>query len=195
MILILDNFDSFTYNLYQQVLPFATSKNIAVQVIRNNVLQPHNIHIIKPNALIISPGPGNPDNTGNCRAIVNQLWGTVPILGVCLGHQLLAHMLKANIIPAKHVLHGKTSIVKHSKDALFKNIPESFRVARYHSLAVDRETLSDDWTITAATDDDEIMAIAHNTDKVWGIQFHPESFLTEHGDQIIENFIDQIELS
>ena len=186
MILIIDNYDSFTYNLVQYV----GSINDNLKVIKNDSLTLDAIKIMDLSHIIISPGPGNPKNTGICLSIIDQLSPSIPTLGICLGHQAIAYQYNANIINSKNIIHGETSIITHNNESvLFKDIPIKFNATRYHSLCIDRKFTNENLKITSWSDDEEIMSIEHIKYPIYGIQFHPESILTEYGMQIINNFI------
>ncbi|MEI4769218.1 aminodeoxychorismate/anthranilate synthase component II [Psychrobacillus sp. FJAT-51614] len=189
MILLIDNYDSFTYNLYQQVSMLGKE----VKVIRNDDITIKEIEELHPEAIIISPGPGDPSEAGISIQLIRELHEKYPILGICLGHQSIGAAFGADIVQAKNIMHGKLSIVEHSSDSLFQPFNESISVMRYHSLVIDEQTLSEDLEVLArATDDNEIMAIKHRNYPVFGLQFHPESIGTEQGDQLIQAFIAQI---
>ncbi len=184
-ILIIDNYDSFTYNLYHYVSKF----KINVDVIRNDKIDAKNIFKKKYNKVVISPGPGNPDQAGNCLKIVKQIHKKIPILGVCLGHQIIGQVFGGKIISAKNLMHGKTSKIKHNKKGLFKNIQNNFVATRYHSLVVDRKNFPKNLVITAETRNSTIMALMHKDYNIHGFQFHPESINTKVGMKLIKNFI------
>ena len=185
MILIIDNYDSFTYNIVQYV----GSINSNIRVIKNDECSIDEIICLPLSHIIISPGPGNPDDTGATKEIVNNFFGKIPILGICLGHQLLASIYGANIICSKNIVHGKISnIVVSEKSEIFKSLPRSFDVVRYHSLIVANDSFADIF-ITAKTNENEIMALEDQDNKVYGLQFHPESISTQYGINMIENFL------
>ena len=185
MILIIDNYDSFTYNIVQYV----GSINSNIRVIKNDECSIDEIICLPISHIIISPGPGNPDDTGETKEIVNNFFGKIPILGICLGHQLLASIYGANIICSKNIVHGKMSnIVISEKSEIFKSLPRSFDVVRYHSLIVENDSFADIF-ITAKTNENEIMALEDQDNKVYGLQFHPESISTQYGINMIENFL------
>lgn len=185
MILIIDNYDSFTYNIVQYV----GSINSNIRVIKNDECSIDEIICLPLSHIIISPGPGNPDDTGETKEIVNNFFGKIPILGICLGHQLLASIYGANIICSKNIVHGKMSnIVISEKSEIFKSLPRSFDVVRYHSLIVENDSFADIF-ITAKTNENEIMALEDQDNKVYGLQFHPESISTQYGINMIENFL------
>ena len=186
MILLIDNYDSFSYNLYQLI----GSINRDIKVIRNDELSINEIEQLKPSHIIISPGPGRPNDAGICEAVIDYFKGKIPMLGVCLGHQAIAETFGATITYAKEIMHGKQSMINIiDKTPLFEGLEQNFPAARYHSLAVSRETMPDELKITAQTDDGEIMAIEHRNYPIFGLQFHPESILTVQGDAIIRNFL------
>ena len=189
-ILFIDNYDSFTYNLVQQVKVVGSTQDLEVRVFRNNEININDINFLNPNAIILSPGPGKPDNTGICLELVKE-FQTTPILGICLGHQVIGKAYGATITHADLQLHGKTSILNHYKTDLFDNVENDIKVARYHSLIVSKNNLPDCLEITAEANN-EIMAIKHKASPHWGIQFHPESFLTESGNNIIDNFLNKL---
>ena len=183
--LLIDNYDSFTYNLYHYVSFF--NKN--VEVIRNNKVNSKDIIKNKYKKIIISPGPGNPNQAGNCLEIVSRLYKRIPILGVCLGHQIIGQVFGSKIIQAKKLMHGKTSIIKNKKLGILKGLKNQFVATRYHSLIVDRATLPKELIITATTEENIIMGLMHNKYQIHGVQFHPESINTKVGMKIIENFV------
>ena len=184
-ILLIDNYDSFTYNLYHYVSSF--NKNVEVK--RNDKVDTNNIIKNKYKKIIISPGPGNPNQAGNCLDIVNHLYKKVPILGVCLGHQIIGQVFGSKIIQAKKLMHGKTSIIKNKRIGVLKGLKSKFTATRYHSLIVDNATLSKELIITATTDENIIMGLMHYKYQIHGVQFHPESINTKVGMKIIENFV------
>ena len=184
-ILIIDNYDSFTYNLYHYVSKYI--KN--VDVVRNDKIDSKSIYKNKYDKIVISPGPGNPDQSGNCLKIVKEVYKKIPILGVCLGHQIIGQAFGGKIIRAKNLMHGKTSKIIHNKTGLFKNIPSNFEATRYHSLVVDRKKFPNNLDITAETKNKTIMGLKHKNYNVHGFQFHPESISTKMGIKLIKNFI------
>lgn len=186
MILLIDNYDSFSYNLFQLV----GSLYPDIKVIRNDAMTTGQIEELSPKAIILSPGPGKPEDAGICIEVVKKLGGRFPILGVCLGHQAICTAYGGTVSYAKELMHGKQSVAKLTGScALFEGLPDSIPVARYHSLALLRDTLPDCLTITAQTEDGEVMAVAHKDYPVFGLQFHPESILTPDGKTILQNFI------
>ena len=189
MILIIDNYDSFTYNLVQCV--GATKRNI--KIIKNDELKINEIRKMDISHIILSPGPGEPKESRVCLDIINQVSTIIPTLGICLGHQAIGYCYNAKINNSKNIIHGKTSIIQHNnKSILFKNIPNKFTATRYHSLCVDRKFKNNNINITSWSNDGEIMSIEHNAYPIYGIQFHPESILTEYGNNIINNFINLV---
>ena len=184
-ILLIDNYDSFTYNLYHYISKY--KKNI--DVIRNDKIDSKKILRNQYDKIVISPGPGNPNQAGNCLKIVRDVYKKLPILGVCLGHQIIGQVFGGKIINAKKLMHGKTSIIKHNKKGLFKNIHNNFVATRYHSLVVDKKKFPKDLIITAETKDKTIMGLMHKDYNIHGFQFHPESISTKVGIRLIKNFI------
>lgn len=185
MLLIIDNYDSFTYNLAQ----YFSDLGVDVSVTRNDAISAGDIEKIAPSALVISPGPGEPGGAGISKDVIINYAGRIPILGVCLGHQAIGSVYGGAVIRAKTVMHGKTSLIHHDGKGVFKDVPNPFSAIRYHSLVVDRETLPRCLGISAWTADGEIMGLRHRNYSVEGVQFHPESILTEHGRQILRNFL------
>ena len=184
-IILIDNYDSFTFNLYHYV----SSLGVTVDVIRNDEITHKQIIKNKYDKIIISPGPGNPNQSGNCIKIVKALYKKIPILGVCLGHQIIGQVFGSKIIQANKLMHGKTSVIKSKKIGILKNLPSKFVATRYHSLIVDKKTLSDQLEITAETKDGIIMGVMHKEYNIHGVQFHPESIKTIIGIKILKNFI------
>ena len=184
-ILLIDNYDSFTYNLYH----YLSSLEHAVDVYRNDKIDIKKIKQNKYKKIVISPGPGNPDQAGNCLKIVKYFYRTIPILGVCLGHQIIGQAFKCKIIRAKKLMHGKTSLIKHNNKGIFKGIKKIISGTRYHSLIIDRKNFNNDLIITAETNDKIIMGIMHKKYNIHGVQFHPESIRTPFGLKILKNFI------
>ena len=184
-ILLIDNYDSFTFNLFH----YLSSLKTKVDVIRNDKITSKTIIKKKYNKIVISPGPGNPNQSGNCLKIVKSLHKNVPILGVCLGHQIIGQVFGSKIIQAKKLMHGKTSTIVSKKKGILKNLPKNFEATRYHSLIIDKKTLSKDLEITAETKDGLIMGVKHKKYNVHGVQFHPESIKTKIGIKILKNFI------
>lgn len=184
MILVIDNYDSFTYNLVQYIKQIG----IEVKVVRNDQIAIGEIEQLNPEFILLSPGPGNPDHAGICIEVVKHFFNKIPILGVCLGHQVIAQAFGGKIIKAKRPMHGKTSFITHDGKSIFAGLENSFKVTRYHSLIVEEKSLSQDLDITSKSEDGEIMGIRHRQYKVEGIQFHPEAILTENGLKMIQNF-------
>ena len=184
-ILLIDNYDSFTFNLYH----YLSSLKTTVDVIRNDKITSKEILKNKYNKIVISPGPGNPNQSGNCLKILKTLHKDVPFLGVCLGHQIIGQVFGSKIIQAKKVMHGKTSRIKSKQIGILKNLPLNFEATRYHSLIIDKKTLSNQLKITAETNDGVIMGIMHKEYNIHGVQFHPESIKTKLGIKILKNFI------
>jgi len=186
MILIIDNYDSFTYNLVHYVRELGAK----VVVHRNDVLSPAQALALGADGVILSPGPCTPDKAGICLELIRQAPDTLPILGVCLGHQAIGQAFGGKVVAAKTIMHGKTSAIVHDGQGMLAGIPDAFRATRYHSLALERHSLPACLEITAQTDDGEIMALQHTSRPVHGVQFHPESIATEHGHQLLRNFLD-----
>ena len=184
-IILIDNYDSFTFNLYH----YLSSLKVNVDVIRNDQISSKEIIKRKYNKIVISPGPGNPNQSGNCLKIVKSLYKKIPILGVCLGPQIIGQVFGSKIIQAKKLMHGKTSKIISKKIGILKNLPKIFEATRYHSLIIDKKSLSKDLEITAETKDGLIMGVRHKKFNVHGVQFHPESIKTKIGIKILKNFI------
>ena len=186
MILLIDNYDSFSYNLYQYVGEI----NPDIRVIRNDEMTVEQIRELKPSHIILSPGPGRPENAGIIIEAARELGPDIPILGVCLGHQAICAAFGATVTYAKRLMHGKQSIAKLDTECpLFRGCPEKTPVARYHSLAADPDTIPEELMVTAVTEDGEVMAVKHRDYPIYGVQFHPESILTPNGKQILRNFL------
>jgi anthranilate synthase component II len=186
MVLMIDNYDSFTFNLVQ----YLGELGAPVRVVRNDALSVEEAAALKPQALVISPGPCAPDQAGISLALIGRLAGEVPILGVCLGHQAIGQAFGGKVVRASSVMHGKVSRVRHDGRGVFAAVPNDFTATRYHSLVVERDTLPACLEITAESEDGEIMGLRHRTLAVEGVQFHPEAMLTEHGHQMLQNFIE-----
>ena len=184
-IILIDNYDSFTFNLYH----YLSSLKVHVDVIRNDKITSKEILKRRYNKIVISPGPGNPDQSGNCLKIVKSLYKRIPILGVCLGHQIIGQVFGSKIIQSRKLMHGKTSKITTKKNGILKNLPKTFEATRYHSLIIDKKSLSSDLEITAETKDGLIMGVKHKKYDVHGVQFHPESIKTKLGINILKNFI------
>ncbi|WP_174733073.1 anthranilate synthase component II [Mesobacillus harenae] len=189
MILIIDNYDSFTFNLYQYLGELGENP----VVIRNDQISLGKLNQLQPEAVILSPGPGRPENAGICVELVKQFYKKVPILGICLGHQAIGYAFGAEIVRAKTIMHGKVSKLTHTGTGVFQYLPQSLDVMRYHSLVVEKMTLSSQFEVIAyALEDQEIMAMKHQQYPVLGLQFHPESVGTATGKQILSNFLSEI---
>ena len=184
-IILIDNYDSFTFNLYH----YLSSLKVNVDVIRNDQITSNQILKRKYDKIVISPGPGNPNQSGNCLKIVKSLYKKIPILGVCLGHQIIGQVFGSKIIQAKKLMHGKTSKIISKKLGILRNLPKSFEATRYHSLIIDKKTLSKHLEITAESKDGLVMGVQHKKYAVHGVQFHPESIKTKLGIKILKNFI------
>ena len=184
-ILLIDNYDSFTFNLYHYI----SSLKVNVDVIRNDKINSNEIIKKNYNKIVISPGPGNPNQSGNCINILKTLHQDLPFLGVCLGHQIIGQVFGSKIVQAKKLMHGKTSKIRSKKNGILKNLPKTFEATRYHSLIIEKKSLSKDLEITAETDDGIIMGVQHKKFNIHGVQFHPESIKTKLGIKILRNFI------
>jgi len=187
MILMIDNYDSFTYNIVQYCLELGAD----LKIIRNDELSIEEIEKLNPEKIIISPGPATPDDAGICLEVIKYFSDKKPILGICLGHQSIAQVFGANVIRAENMMHGKTSNIKITKDTkIFKDLPKEFVQTRYHSLTVEKNNLPDIIVPTSySMDDDEIMSLEIKDKNIYGVQFHPESIMSEHGHKIIDNFL------
>ena len=186
MILVIDNYDSFTYNLVQYLGELGAD----LKVYRNDKITINGIKRLKPSKIVISPGPGVPSSAGISEEAIRVFGKTIPILGVCLGHQAIGEVFGGRIIGAKSLMHGKTSVIYHDGTDIFKGIPNPFEATRYHSLLVERKNLPKVLKITAETKDKEIMGLRHKTYPIYGVQFHPESILTPEGKKILNNFLE-----
>ena len=185
-ILLIDNYDSFTYNLYH----YLSALKCEVEVYRNDKIKINQIKKSKYKKIVISPGPGNPNQAGNCLKIVKNFYKTMPILGVCLGHQIIGQVFKSRIVIAKKLMHGKTSLIKHNGQGIFRGIKKVISATRYHSLIIDKKKFSSDLIITAETKDKVIMGIMHKKYNIHGVQFHPESIKTPKGIKLLKNFLE-----
>lgn len=185
MILMIDNYDSFTYNLVHYIAELGQE----VEVYRNDKITVEDVGRMNPDIIVVSPGPCTPKEAGVSVEVIKEFAGRIPVLGVCLGHQSMAYAYGADIIRADRLLHGKTSLIHHDGKSIYKDIPDPFEATRYHSLLVDKETLPEDFEITAWTGEGEIMGIRHKELLLEGVQFHPESILTKYGKDILNNFI------
>lgn len=188
MLLMIDNYDSFTYNLVQAFRELGAD----MQVFRNDKIDVEGIRALSPSALILSPGPGNPDSAGVTLAAIREFAGKVPLFGVCLGHQSIAQAFGGKIVHAKRLMHGKTSRIRHDGRGVFAGLPQDFAAMRYHSLAVERETLPECFEISAEADDGEIMGLRHKTLPIESVQYHPESIGTPDGMRQMRNFIEMV---
>ena len=189
MLLMIDNYDSFTYNLVQYLAEIGQE----VKVVRNDKISIEEINKLNPQYIVISPGPCTPNEAGISLSLIEAFKGEIPILGVCLGHQSIGQAFGGKIIHAQTIMHGKTSKICHNNEGVFRGIKDPFIATRYHSLVIDRESLPDCFDVTAWTDDNEIMGIKHKELAIEGVQFHPESILSEHGHDLLKNFLDQNE--
>ena len=189
MILFIDNYDSFTYNIVQELGMLGAD----VKVVKNDAATLDEIEAMKPAAVVFGPGPGNPDSAGLTLAAIKRFAGKVPILGVCLGHQSIAQAFGGKIVSAKTLMHGKTSALQHDGKGLFKGFPQGMLAMRYHSLAVDRATLPDCFAITAEAEDGEIMGLRHKTLPIESLQYHPESIGTPNGINQLKNFLESVD--
>jgi anthranilate synthase component 2 len=190
MLLMIDNYDSFTFNLVQ----YLGELGQAVQVVRNDAIDVAGIRALAPSRVMISPGPGTPDDAGVSLDVLRELAGEIPVFGVCLGHQAIGQAFGGKVVRAREIMHGKTSLIRHREQGVFAGLPDGFEATRYHSLVVDKATLPDCLEITAWTEHadgslDEIMGLRHRTLAVEGVQFHPESILTRHGHDLLRNVL------
>lgn len=185
MLLMIDNYDSFTYNLVQ----YFGELGADLKVFRNDEITIDDIKKMSPERIVISPGPGRPENAGISVDIIKEFAGKIPILGVCLGHQGIGYAYGGKIVRAKKLMHGKTSKIKHDNEGIFKDVENPFEATRYHSLVIDQKTMPKCFKIIARSDDGEIMGIRHESFNLWGVQFHPESILTTEGKKILDNFL------
>ncbi len=189
MLVVIDNYDSFTWNLVQ----YSAELGCEVEVFRNDQISCDELQALKPAAIMVSPGPGRPESAGISLELVNRFAGTIPLLGVCLGHQSIGQHFGASIVLAQHIMHGKLSKVYHNEGGMFQGLPNPFTATRYHSLVIDQSTLPSELEVTAWTqneqgDVEEIMGVRHVTALVEGVQFHPESVSSEHGHAMLKNF-------
>ena len=192
MLLMIDNYDSFTYNVVQ----YLGELKADVSVFRNDEITIADIEKLAPSKIVISPGPCTPNEAGVSMAVIERFAGEIPLLGICLGHQSIGQVFGGNIVRARAVMHGKTSPMYHSNNGVFKSLRNPFEATRYHSLVIEKETLPDcleitAWTQTDSGEIDEIMGVRHKTFDIEGVQFHPESILTEHGHDLLRNFLDK----
>ena len=186
MLLMIDNYDSFTYNIVQ----YFGELGVEVKTFRNDEITLDEVAALKPERICLSPGPCTPNEAGICIDLLKEFSGKLPILGVCLGHQAIGAAFGGKVVRAKEVMHGKTSLIAHTGVGVFKGLPSPYTVTRYHSLAIERASLPDCLDVTAWTDDGEIMAVRHKEFKLEGVQFHPESILSEHGHALLKNFLE-----
>jgi anthranilate synthase/aminodeoxychorismate synthase-like glutamine amidotransferase len=185
MILLIDNYDSFTYNIYQ----YLGCLGAKVKVVRNDAISVKDVARLKPEAIVLSPGPGTPDESGITLETITSYAGKIPILGVCLGHQSIGQAFGGKVIRAGKLMHGKTSKIQHTSKGVFKGLPNPLEVTRYHSLMVERKSLPDCLEVTATTEDGLIMGLRHKRYLVEGVQFHPESYVTQNGMDMLQNFL------
>jgi len=185
MILMIDNYDSFTYNLVQ----YLSELGKKLVIYRNDKINIEEIKKLKPSHIVISPGPGRPSEAGISEEVIREFGPKIPLLGVCLGHQGIGEVFGGRVIRAENLMHGKTSMIYHNSDLLFKDISNPFEATRYHSLIVEKKSLPDIFQVTAWTKVNEIMGLKHKKFPIWGVQFHPESILTKQGKQLLKNFI------
>jgi anthranilate synthase/aminodeoxychorismate synthase-like glutamine amidotransferase len=190
MILVIDNYDSFTYNLVQQMGEMGAD----LHVVRNDQIRLETVKQLAPSHIVISPGPGTPDDGGVSLDIIRELGSSTPILGVCLGHQCIGQAYGGVVLRAERLMHGKTSMVYHKHDPLFTGVPSPFEATRYHSLIVEESSIPECLMVTAFTESGEIMALRHKEHPVVGVQFHPESILTTYGPRILKNFIESVHI-
>ena len=185
LVAIIDNYDSFTFNLVHYIL----KTGVNVKVFRNDKICVKELKTLNPGAIVISPGPGRPEDAGVSLDVIKHFSGIIPILGVCLGHQVIAQSFGGKIVQAKQIMHGKTSTIFCDEKLIFSNINRTFTIMRYHSLAISQDDFPESFLITARTQNDEIMGIRHKDHPTFGVQFHPESFMTDSGHTLIKNFI------
>lgn len=185
MILLIDNYDSFTYNIFQEV----TGLGFNCHVVRNDMISLEEIEFISPEKIILSPGPGRPVNAGICLEIIKEFAGKIPIFGICLGMQAIGGFFGAKLIYASEIVHGKTSLINHNQKGVFEGLAKSLNVTRYHSLALGYDSIPNCFEVTALTEKGEVMGIRHNDFELEGVQFHPESYATEGGREMLNNFL------
>ena len=185
MVLVIDNYDSFTYNLVQ----YLGELKVELQVHRNDQITVAEARALKPERILVSPGPCSPNESGLSNEIIREFGQDTPVFGVCLGHQCIGHTFGAKVVVNYRMMHGKTSPIRHDGKDLFEGMPNPFNATRYHSLVIQRDTLPDFLEVTADTDEGEVMGIRHKELPIWGVQFHPESILTENGRRIMQNFL------
>lgn len=187
MLLIIDNYDSFTYNLYQLLAPYYPE----IKVVRNDALTVDEIAALQPKGILLSPGPGRPEEAGICLELIRRFAPEIPLFGVCLGHQAIGMAFGGKVVPAKNIMHGKSSPVFHARQGIFQKLPLPFQAGRYHSLIVERESLPKELIVEAETGEGTIMAMRHESYPCYGVQFHPESILTSHGELLLREFLDK----
>lgn len=188
---MIDNYDSFTYNLVQ----YFNILGQDVEVVKNDEIKPEDVKDMDIDAIVISPGPCSPKEAGISVDVIKMYKDKYPILGVCLGHQSIGYAFGANIVKAKRLMHGKTSMISHDNEGLYKGLPNPFKAVRYHSLVIDKSTLSDEFIVDAVAEDGDIMGIRHKALPIFGVQFHPESIVSEYGFDILKNFLQEAKLS
>lgn len=185
MLLLIDNYDSFTFNLYQMIGEIYPN----IKVVRNDAIKVEDIKNLDVKGIIISPGPGTPENAGISVDVIKEYGKTIPILGICLGHQAIGYAFKGKVLGADKIMHGKTSFIRNNGQGIFKGLKEKFKVMRYHSLIVEKSSLPEELEVTAETEDGVIMGLKHKKYPIYGLQFHPESILTEYGSEMLKNFV------
>ncbi len=185
MLVMIDNYDSFTYNLVQYLGELGEE----VKTFRNDAISIDGIEALNPDRIMLSPGPCTPNEAGISLDVISHFAGQLPVMGVCLGHQSIGQAFGGKVVHAKHIMHGKTSMVSHENEGVFHGLPSPYQVTRYHSLVIERQSLPDCLEVTAWTDDGEIMGVRHKELLVEGVQFHPESILTDHGHALLDNFL------
>lgn len=185
MILVLDNYDSFTYNLVQ----YLGELNVPMEIRRNDQITIEEVQALNPERILISPGPCSPREAGLSNEVIRNFGRSIPVFGVCLGHQCIGHTFGAEVVVNYRMMHGKTSLIHHNGKDLFREMPNPFSATRYHSLVIKRDTIPDCLEVTAETDEGEVMGVRHKELPIWGVQFHPESILTESGRTIVKNFL------
>ncbi|WP_186430798.1 aminodeoxychorismate/anthranilate synthase component II [Clostridium sp. BSD9I1] len=185
MLLLIDNYDSFTFNLYQMIGEIYPN----IKVVRNDEIKVEDIKKLDVKGIIISPGPGTPEKSGISVEVIKEYGKTIPILGICLGHQAIGYAFNGKVLEADKIMHGKTSFIKNNGQGLFKGLKENFKVMRYHSLIVEKASLPQELEVTAETEDGVIMGLKHKQYPIYGLQFHPESILTEYGSEMLKNFV------
>lgn len=185
MILVLDNYDSFTYNLVQ----YLGELNVPMEIRRNDQITIEEVQALNPERILISPGPCSPREAGLSNEVIRSFGRSIPVFGVCLGHQCIGHTFGAEVVVNYRMMHGKTSLIHHNGKDLFRDMPNPFSATRYHSLVIKRDTIPDCLEVTAETDEGEVMGVRHKELPIWGVQFHPESILTESGRTIVKNFL------